>query len=227
MHPGPRSDEGDESVRNVSDSDGGAATEHAAVDGSGPTGETIQMAGDGRNAGVTAADGQIHYRITGTHPGTEPGELQAAMSLVEKLNQLGADWDTPSVVPANAKTERGVDCTSKSKSDPRTELDIQVTTPETRAWEELRHDPSLFERGTTVSDIVEALRQAIEGKRYRADPTTVLVLAAYDSPAHALRSVAEGFVDQHGAWAEAVGFKEVWVCGPTAALVHRLDRGPR
>lgn len=221
-------DNGGEPVRHLFDADGGIAAEHAVVDGTGPTGETIQMAGDGRNAGASAAaDGQITYWIMGRHSGKEPVELQAAKSLTEKLNELGADWDTPTVVPANARTERGVDCTTTSRSAPQTRLDMQVTTPERHAWERLGRDPSLFELGTTVSDIVEAIHRAVEGKQHLADPKIVLVLAAYDSPVHALRSVAEEFLDEHGEWAGTVGFKEIWISGPTVALVHRLDQGCR
>lgn len=84
MQDGPATDDGEEPVRHLCDTDGGTATEHAVADGTGPMGETIQMAGDGRNAGASAAaDGQTTYWITGRHSGTEPVELQAALSLTE------------------------------------------------------------------------------------------------------------------------------------------------
>jgi hypothetical protein len=41
----------------------------------------------------------------------------------------------------------------------------------------------------------------------------------------ALRRVAQAFRAKFGQWVWMVGFEGVWIAGPVAALVHRLDDG--
>jgi len=211
--------------RTVFGTDEADSTDHVILNGSGPDGETVQMAGTGRNAGATSsAGGAVDYWIAGRHAGKEPVELKAAASLVDKLNQLGGRWASPTVITADARSERGVDCEAQPADGSGASLQIQVTTPQCEAWTVLARQPEPFEKSTTIDVMVESLRRAIEAKRLKSDPEILLVLAAYDSPAHALRSVADAFVDQLGDWAGAVGFCEVWLAGPTVELVHRLDR---
>ena len=205
------------------------ATEQAVRMGPEP-GETeaVQMSGDHRNAGASVSEaGVVRYWISGAAASKGPVELQAATSLVQKLNAAGADWAPPKLTQtdSDAKREEGVDCTAVENTDPQKILRIQVTTANADAWGLLARDPSLLERCETIESMVESICAAIEHKRSRADRTIVLVLAAYDSPAHALHSVAQAFRVEHGEWARKVGFKEVWIAGPAAELVHRLDNG--
>ncbi|MFI6850438.1 hypothetical protein OG535_40390 [Kitasatospora sp. NBC_00085] len=74
-----------------------------------------------------------------------------------------------------------------------------------------------------ISDLLQALIDAIEAKRTSADGNIVLVLAAYDSPAYALRLVVEAFRESHTGWARQVGWREIWLAGPSTDLVQRLD----
>lgn len=205
------------------------ATEQAVRMGPEP-GETeaVKMSGDDRNAGASVSEaGVVRYWILGTDAGNGPVEMRAAASLVQKLNAAGTEWAAPQLTQtgSDAKREEGVDCTALDNTDPQRVLRIQVTRANAVAWAPLRRDPSMFERRETVDSMVESIYAAIERKRTRADPTIVLVLAAYDSPAHALRSVAQAFLVRHGQWARTAGFKEVWIAGPVAELVHRLDDG--
>jgi hypothetical protein len=139
----------------------------------------------------------------------------------------GERWAAPELTRtgSDAKHEQGIDCTAVDDTDPRKVLRIQVTRANAEAWGPLRRDPSVFERHETVDSVVESICAAIEHKRTRADRKIVLVLAAYDSPAHALHSVAQAFRVRHGQWARTVGFKKVWIAGPVPELVHRLDDG--
>lgn len=144
-----------------------------------------------------------------------------------ELNAAGADWAPPTLTQtgSDAKREEGVDCTAVDNTDSQSIMRIQVTRANADAWEPLRHDPSLFEGNETIDSMVESICAAVEHKRSRADRTIVLVLAAYDSPASALHSVAQAFRVEHGEWARKVGFKEAWIAGPAAEMVHRLDNG--
>jgi hypothetical protein len=217
----------EEPVQMVFSDDSAHATEQAVRTGTEP-GETeaVQMRGDHRNAGASVSEaGVVRYWISGADAGNGLVEFRAAASLVQKLNAAGADWAAPELTQtgSDAKREEGVDCTAVDNTDRQTILRIQVTRANADAWEPLRRDPSMLERCETVDSMVESICAAIERKRTHADRTIVLVLAAYDSPAHALHSVAQAFRTKHGQWARTAGFKEVWIVGPTAELVHRLD----
>lgn len=216
-------------VQMVFSDDSAHATEQAVRMGPEP-GETeaVQMSGDDRDAGASVTEaGVVHYWISGTDAGNGLVELRAAASLVQKLNAAGADWAAPELTQtgSDAKREEGVDCTAVDNTDPQKVLRIQVTRANADAWGPLWREPSMFKRRETVDSMVESICAAIERKRTRADRTIVLVLAAYDSPAHALHSVAQAFRVRHGQWARTAAFKEVWIAGPVAELVHRLDDG--
>ncbi len=219
----------EEPVRMVFSDDSVRATEQAVRLGPEP-GETeaVQMSGDHRNAGGSVSEaGVVRYWISGAAAGNGLVELRAATSLVQKLNAAGADWAAPELTRtgSDAKREKGVDCTALDNTDPRKVLRIQVTTANADAWGRLARDPSMLERRETVGSMVESICAVIEHKITRADRTIVLMLAAYDSPAHALQSVAQAFRVKHGEWARTAGFKEIWIAGPVAELVHRLDNG--
>ena len=61
-----------------------------------------------------SADGVVTDRIVGTAPNRNYAELRVAEHLVDRLNQFGADWQSPELVRADARNESGVDCISRS-----------------------------------------------------------------------------------------------------------------
>jgi hypothetical protein len=207
----------------VFDSDAVAAAESAAVDGSGSDGSariSVDRAGvDSRVASTEiSGDGLVTDHIEGRAPKKEHAELRVAQYLVGRLNQLGANWQRAELVGANASSERGVDCVARSTSRPP--LQIQVTTTEREVWGK---SEAIHERSAEIRAVVEAIRIAVQAKATRADRDVVLALDATDSPRAALRQAVDTFRAQHGAWAADVGFKEIWLVGPVAALVNRLD----
>jgi hypothetical protein len=166
-----------------------------------------------------SADGLVSDHIVGSAPGRDIAELRVAQYLVSRLNQLSNDdWLTPELVLADARQERGVDCITRKPSGE--ELQIQVTTTEREVWQR-RED--IHERSADIPAVVEAIWSAIQAKRTRADRKIVLALDATDSPRASFRPVIDEFRTRYGDWALHVGFQEIWLVGPSAALVNRLD----
>jgi hypothetical protein len=210
-------------LHHVHSEDAAAAAESLVVDGYGDDGSAhiaVDRAGVDRRVASAdvSADGVINDRIIGTAPNRDHAELRVAEHLVDRLNQLGADWQRPELVRADARNERGVDCISRSASGQ--ELLIQVTTTEREVW---RQRENVHERSVTSQMVVQAVRAAVQAKATRSDQKIVLALDATDSPRAAFRAVVDAFHAQYGAWAANIGFQEIWLVGPVAALVNRLD----
>jgi hypothetical protein len=51
----------------------------------------------------------------------------------------------------------------------------------------------------------------------------VLALDALRSPGHVMPQVVHDFRTRHSDWAQCLGYSEIWLVGPTAALTYRLD----
>lgn len=210
-------------LHHVHDQDVAAAVESLVVDGYGDDGSAhIAVDRIGVDRRVASADVSAHGvvidRIVGTAPNRDHAELRAAEHLVDRLNQLGADWQSPELVRAEARNERGVDFISRTTSGQ--DLLIQVTTTEREVW---RQRKNVHERSVTSQIVVQAIRAAIQAKATRSDDKIVLALDATDSPRAAFRAVVSAFRTQYGAWAASIGFQEIWLVGPVAALVNRLD----
>ncbi|MFF7953982.1 hypothetical protein [Streptomyces griseorubiginosus] len=175
--------------------------------------------GDGHDTSVeTVPADAVDVRV-GRRPTKAESELRTAQILVRRLNQDGAQWAPPQLTNPSARDERGIDCEASGPKGLR--LRIQVTTPEREAWREIGRGAQ-FRATVSKQALVEALRVAIEVKRTRSDADIHLALDAVHAPAHALRSVAETFVNQYVGWAQGVGFQEIWLVGPSVLLVQRL-----
>jgi len=204
--------------------DTAAAVESCVVDGRGSDG-SAHIAIDRTDVDLRvasadlSADGLVSDRIVGSAPGKHNAELRVAGYLVSRLNQLSDnDWPSPELVLADSRHERGVDCIARKPSGE--DLLIQVTTTEREVWQR-RED--VHERSADISAVVEAIRSAIQAKKTRADKKIVLALDATDSPRASFHPVVDEFRAQYGDWALHVGFREIWIVGPSAALVNRLD----
>ncbi|MEU7935988.1 hypothetical protein [Microbispora bryophytorum] len=212
-------------TRHVFVEDSATAEESMVIDGRGSDGSvTIRVFRSGVDGRTASADadgkGLLLDRIGGRASHKEHRELRAAQGLLSRLNQLGENWRDPEVLSASARDERGVDCIAHNDAGQR--LLIQVTTVERAAWAVLARQASL-ERTRTQAEAVEEVRDAIGAKRTRADRNVILVLDATDSVGGALQPVVNAFREQYGEWAAGIGFRQIWVAGPTADLVHRLD----
>jgi hypothetical protein len=188
----------------------------------GSSGESIRVGRGGPDPRVADADlepsGDLHDRIEDRASPKSASELRAATILVEHLNSLGAAWANPRL---HEGREAGVDAVAED-GDKR--LRVQVTTPERTAWEPLAKGGEHVRSETGVQDAVKAIRAAIEAKTLFAElGDIVLALDATDSPRYALQGVVDAFRGSHGTWTREVGYAAVWLVGPGANHVHRLD----
>jgi hypothetical protein len=187
-----------------------------------PEGEAVRLSGPGERAAAAdfAPDGSVPSQLAGPAPRGEEGSLETAQLLVHRLRQAGENWDDPVTVD-----RQDVDCEARSGDQV---LPIQVTrVSRTRFWENLGRVGRATEQGTTdqaADKVMNAI--ATKARRLPAVQRAALVLAldAQDTPAFALRGVVSRFRQRHGHHAAALGFRGVWVIGPTVDLVARLDR---
>ena len=164
------------------------------------------------------ASGELDDRIEGRASRKDDSELRVALTLVEHLNTVGAHWVG---VELRRGREDGVDAVA---SDGDETLRIQVTTPERAAWSQLARVDEVRRSDETIDRAVDAIKSAIEDKLlFAGRESIVLALDATDSPSYAFAGVAEAFHKRHSQWASETGYAAVWLVGPVASLVHRLN----
>jgi hypothetical protein len=204
-------------------------TDDVVVDGQGGGSEAIRIERGGpdlRSASVDrSAEGSVDVTISGSLPRKQLTELRTARLLVEHLNGAGAAWEPPVSCDDERRqtgaAEDGVDCVS---CGPNGELRIQVTTPETQRWQELAKTGLVDHRGDSTEGLVEAIWASVQRKRHVSGRSKiVLALDATDSPAFAFRTVVAEFRASFGGAAAAIGYQSIWLVGPVADLVQRLD----
>ncbi len=193
---------------------------HKDVVGGGPVGEAVRVSGPySRTAsGDVTSDTVASYGIGGPAPRGEEGRLETASLLLAKLAEEDDVWGPPEEVD-----EADVDC--RRTRDGET-LDIQVTravSPE--VWRQL-HQTGAVQGDASPSDLADGVLTAIQKKSLlpavqRA--RLVLCLDARDTPVVAMGGVVESFRTRHLETVARLGFRGVWVVGPTVQLVHRLD----
>lgn len=168
-------------------------------------------------------DGTARLSIQGRSPQGEEGGEIVCRALIGRLNQYGARWGEPRFVQ-----ETGVDYEAR---DGEEVLKIQVTRPVRDVWEPLKHAGLATKDYPSAQQIAAELQLAIQDKvdrlKNQLQPSQLkgitLALNATMTPSSAFGSVVESFRRRHGTWARGVGFKDIWVVGPTADLTFRLD----
>jgi hypothetical protein len=138
------------------------------------------------------------------------------------MNDAGAEWEEPS------EGDGDEDCVSASRSGGHF-LRVQVVraVADRDFWRGLAHQEEFSEK-VIAEAAAGRLKEAIEHKTGPAGippngrPALVLALDAGRVPALAFEEVATRFKDLYGGWTTSLGFKQVWVVGPDARLIHRL-----
>jgi hypothetical protein len=205
-------------------------TEDAVVDGvGGNPPEAIRIAREGggaRSATVDRrADGSVSETIAGPPPRKRETEIRTARLLVERWNLDGGAWEPPiSCDEERQRTgapEDGIDCRSHG---PDGDVLIQVTSPEVELWAPLHKAGQITRPNCNVEDLIDAIWTAIEKKRFVSGRQgIVLALDATDCPSYSFRSVVTAFQGKFGLRAASVGYQSIWIVGPSASLVQRLD----
>jgi hypothetical protein len=194
---------------------------HEQKEGGNPIGEAVRIAGPGKRkaSGDVVSDDSATQDISGPAPRGEEGALETATLLIEKLRELGEQWGQPIEVGDN-----DVDCRA---TGPNGSLDIQVVRAAASAtWERLNRE-GRADQVTSPNDLADALL-AVARKKAAHYPSAqlrdlVLAIDARDTPAFALGRIIESFRERHLDVAARLGFKSVWVVGPTVKLVGRLN----
>lgn len=178
----------------------------------------------GHAAHASAGPDGITHGFKGPPSQGEDGTLKACEHLIEAMNRAGATWKRPTLAKNEADD---ADAVAHRLDGAKGELRIQVV----RA----RNDPSFWEQAHRANESVahgssdelaDELRAPIERKAKKIPPKQrphlVLALNAMDTAGYTMGDVAGVFQKNHGEWAKAWGFQEIWLVGPNAHLTYRL-----
>jgi hypothetical protein len=194
---------------------------HGRTEGEEHVGEAVRISGPrGRAAsGDVLSDTSATQEISGPPaPQGEEGRLDTANLLVERLRELGQDWSQPYEVDF-----ADIDC--RADGD-RGFLDIQVVRADkSDTWRTLSRT-GRASKAASPAILADALLEVARKKaRLPAAQLGNLLLAidARDTPVFAMGGTIDSFRQRHLDQVARLGFRAVWVVGPTVALVARLD----
>lgn len=174
--------------------------------------------------GSKEESGEFSYGLEGRPPRGEQDTPRVCQILIQRLNEDGADWKE------SLAGEGDVDCRSQSDSSPDEYLQIQVVTAgsDRNFWSNLGSHKKVIEENVPVALLVAQIKAAIAHKANeqhipesrRGD--LVLALDANRLPAHAMEPTVGAFKNEHEAWARSLGFREIWIVGPSDSLTSKL-----
>jgi|HubBroStandDraft_5_1064220.scaffolds.fasta_scaffold325192_1 hypothetical protein len=175
---------------------------------------------DGRSIAMDVSEGQIALSLRANKRPNETSDLEVCRILVTRLNRDGGRWEGLVHLKSSNRDEAGVDCRA---DDGDSILNIQVT----RA----SGDPAIWsnvnvlvpiERVRSDSAYAEELRDAIVRKETKPKQGIILALDSIETP-HIASSVIGLFETNYGEWVRSLGFRAIWVVGPSPELTFRLD----
>lgn len=163
--------------------------------------------------------GNIRVVLDGEPQEHEEGATFAAQHVLERLNAGEGTWQVVSVTGADARAERGIDVVARDANGAT--LPTQVTRAERVLWRTLARTGRV-DSLISIDTLADALWAAIDAKRRTADPAVALVLDAANTPQFALDAVMQRFRDRHTQMSSSVGYREIWLAGPTSEKTFRL-----
>ncbi len=178
----------------------------------------------GKSHSADDRDGIVDERVSGDSPTHEEGALEVCQRLARKWSQSGPKWRAE--LAPESGTNGPTDCVLRRQGGEET-YSVQVTRAVSGPgfFEALAHDGERRE-SASPEGAAERLWAAAEKKsRSYSDAVRrdhLLVLDASRAPAGVLGSVLAAAAERRSAFA-GLGFAQVWVVGPLAGLVHRLD----
>jgi hypothetical protein len=209
-----------------------AQTAHARATASAPRVVTVSHYPDGSEEIVVGSEGfrsssdGRRQDFQGRAAQGETDVLQVCRSLRAALERGGERWGR------FEKPTTPTDVDAIATNDKDQTLQVQVTQVERAAWNLLAPDrPVSLQR--TVNELVAAIRAAVDAKgdpspkRRKGIPRAqrkrlLLALDAIRSPGYVHEPVVAAFLDQYREWAASLGFRAIWLVGPTAELTHQL-----
>ncbi len=171
-----------------------------------------------RSASHSGSDGD-EQRFERPPSENETDVLQVCGTLREALGQRGDHW-------GRFELQTRVDDVDAFARAGNGKLEVQVTRVERDAWRALA-DRGVHDAERTPDELADEIRASIEHKSSRQQPAAqraalVLVLDANRSPGHVGSSAVISFLERYGEWATQLGYRAIWLVGPTAALSHKL-----
>ncbi len=199
--------------------DGRLVAKKISRDGS----EAIRVADDANQsvAADRAVNGEASYEINGSSRQNEAGVLVVCKILADRLRTAGLSAGEPR---RPSGEERGIDCEIPCGDRM---VAVQVTRPATPGvWRTL----ALSGRAGRHLDTYAAVRDlhdVVIRKAARTPPADrqqlLLAVDVTETVVHAMDGVVQAFRQRHAPDVQALGFAAVWVVGPEAGSVHRLD----
>jgi hypothetical protein len=186
--------------------------------------EEIVIGGEGFRSSSRAAgkDRRQHFQLLGDRrpAQNEQDVLQACRSLRGALNRKGESWSAFSLSPSPAD-----DVDAIAEDGAGAVLRVQVTQVERAVWSRLARDRHATLR-RSVPELALDIRTAVESKskKYSSAQRSKLLLAldAIRAPGYVHDAVVAAFVSDHGEWAAHLGYRAIWLVGPTADLTRQL-----
>jgi hypothetical protein len=150
----------------------------------------------------------------------EEDVLQVCRSLRAALALHGESWGRFSRASSSHD-----DVDAVARNDAGAELRVQVTQVERVAWGTLAQAGQATSQ-RSAEDLVADIWAAVQSKAKRHSPVQrsklLLALDAIRSPGHVHEPVPTRFLSDHGPSAARLGYRAIWLVGPTAALTRRL-----
>ena len=164
-------------------------------------------------------NGTVRLRLLGLAPRNEQDSDVVCKTLVSALAALGQQ------VELKGPGEQDEDFILIVNGD---RIGVQVVRALTcpHFWTQLARKGEVSELNLTIVEAVEALKIAIEHKTIippAQRSNLILLLDAYRLPALVLGPVTNEFKNTQATWAQSLGFYAVYVVGPKAVFVSRLD----
>jgi hypothetical protein len=136
------------------------------------------------------------------------------------LNDQGAAWPSFSAPPGSA-----ADVAATVADESGAVLRVRVArvgraTVKTMA----RGDPVVRRRsvGQRVTDILVAVDSQARHDSTKERPELLLALDAIRSPGHVERAVVDAFRTAHQTYVAGIGYRAIWLVGPTGEMSHQL-----
>lgn len=191
-------------------------------------GETTGVYVDERRRGLSAeVDGdRVRTRAYGEPSKGEDDTRLVVKVLIERLNSRGGCWGRPRIRGHGAKEQDGLDAEAHAPDGSILRIQVVTAFTERSFWSSLRHSGAAMDE-RSLKQAIRDIESSINTKLSRiATPAqreeTTLALGAVRAAAHALPRVVSAFVDARGRWAASLGFRDVWIVGPSAALTRKL-----
>ena len=175
---------------------------------------------NGVSAHATLDDGQLTQGALGPGSYNEGDTLETCVRLARFLNKRGGSWTNHRTGSAD------VDCIFDGTTGELLSIQVVRAVVDPTFWTTL----SKTEEATLEEDVPDAaslMWEAICKKKsipVSQRASLVLVLDANRTPGLAFQRVVNAFIEQHGDEAKLLGFKEIYVVGPSDDLVKRLTK---